>query len=685
MKSLNDKWIAGGDFKTKTFFEDFLFLDKASRNIGDVLYLDIFELKRILNKESLNKDMSVYTFIASLLIFNKFVIMNLPAYVNFYNVQNADGLERRKPEGSLEFADKMWGTYLGVDYRDSGPKFVCFFTGKPSNYADLPESKNFLFNSDGIRIEKQGAANSLNEDLNGKKDYALSNRVVGFNVDIGVRNQNIFSQFTVSQDNGKGTTESVTTLYNMIQRAGGRETSTQNVSLYNYYLNRSYGCQIVGLGNALIQPTMYFNLRHVPMFNGPYLITDVQHVITPGSFQTTFSGVRQGIYDLPSIDNYLQSINQNLLTKLEEAIRSSSEQSNTTSTNSSVISSQIKQDSENAKATPNSCKTTDKYSQAGYTAITATESSISIFDLITKIKKETTSTELRATIFTLCYLRSFKQLVFDSFNYNYALIETNDDYLVTLQQQSFAEKNYVCVESKTSKGKSSIPVINFKNVDLFIGFMVSRLKDRILQINDIGIHEYYITEWSNPKDSPSNFQTNRDTLYITSKERIYEAMRILKNNGIQVSNTDKFVNGKNYTQIYPTPTPTKAAFVLTPGTEILKQTKTQQGGNDTIINVKVAPNVGNWKIEKPTFELFPPAGFTCTNGVVSNTSSMKVTDQEWNLKPFIDVQGNCPNNNTTQEPYIIKYTLIVQPITSSGAIDTTRQSQTKQITSTITI
>jgi molecular chaperone GrpE (heat shock protein) len=73
MKSLNDKWIAGGDFKTKTFFEDFLFLDKASRNIGDVLYLDIFELKRILNKDSFNKDMSVYTFIASLLIYNKFV------------------------------------------------------------------------------------------------------------------------------------------------------------------------------------------------------------------------------------------------------------------------------------------------------------------------------------------------------------------------------------------------------------------------------------------------------------------------------------------------------------------------------------------------------------------------------------------------------------------------------------
>ena len=41
-KALNDKWIAGGDYKTKTLFEDILFLDRASRNIGDTLLLDIF-------------------------------------------------------------------------------------------------------------------------------------------------------------------------------------------------------------------------------------------------------------------------------------------------------------------------------------------------------------------------------------------------------------------------------------------------------------------------------------------------------------------------------------------------------------------------------------------------------------------------------------------------------------------
>jgi hypothetical protein len=231
-KALNDKWIAGGDYKTKTLFEDILFLDKASRNIGDTLYLDIFTLQNMLNEESYNESMSVYTFIAGLLIKNNFVVMNLPAYVNFYNVQNAEEEVGYRPEDSKIFANNMWGTFLEVDTRESGPKMVCFFVGRPSTYLDLDESKNFLFRSDGIQLEKQGSENSMNEDPNGKKDHFLSNRCVGFNVDIGIRNQNVFSSFNISQSNGKATTESVSTVYNMINQTTGREASTQNVSLY---------------------------------------------------------------------------------------------------------------------------------------------------------------------------------------------------------------------------------------------------------------------------------------------------------------------------------------------------------------------------------------------------------------------------------------------------------------------
>jgi hypothetical protein len=58
------------------------------------------------------------------------------------------------------------------------------------------------------------------------------------------------------------------------------------------------------------------------MFNGPYLITDISHNITPGNFETTITGVRQGIFDLPAIDSFLQSINKNLLIRNGTYIKS---------------------------------------------------------------------------------------------------------------------------------------------------------------------------------------------------------------------------------------------------------------------------------------------------------------------------------------------------------------------------
>lgn len=84
-----------------------LFLDRASRNIGDTLLIDIFSLKNTLTKGylgSTENKMSVLTYISGILINNNFTVMNLPAYVNFYNVTNVDGISTFKPEGTLDFA-----------------------------------------------------------------------------------------------------------------------------------------------------------------------------------------------------------------------------------------------------------------------------------------------------------------------------------------------------------------------------------------------------------------------------------------------------------------------------------------------------------------------------------------------------------------------------------------------------
>ena len=508
-KALNDKWIAGGDYESKTLFEDILFLDRASRNIGDVLLVDIFELKNVLNKNSLNMNMSVYTFLAGVLINNKFTIMNLPAYVNFYNVQDVDGVNVSKPEGSLDFANNLWGTFLNVDYRAASPKMVCFFTGKPSNYLALPDNNYYRFRDDAFDL-RRASENPLIENQQGKKDWALSNRCVGFNVDIGIRNQNIFYSFQVGQDGGKATAESIQTQLNMINNVGGTNTATQNVGLYNYYTQRTYPCTVVSLGNALIQPTMYFNLRHVPMFYGPYMIQEVTHTITPGSFQTQFTGIRQGIFDLPQIDKYLQSINQNLLTKLEEFVRNKKEDT--------VKPEQKQTNSENTKQPENSCtkKIDPVYEKENFEVVNNVETSITqqqMIETINKILLQRNENEndpvMQYVIYALCYITTFNSSknTFVGYGNNYSMnIKLIWNFSPTYQK--YFNKKYCCVsDSKIPNEVNAIA--NFDTIDKFIEFMYDRLRPNLKRIIQGGLWQYYYCNFPNNTTPEEDFQKNK--------------------------------------------------------------------------------------------------------------------------------------------------------------------------------
>jgi len=540
-KALNDKWIAGGDYTNKTLFEDILFLDRASRNIGDTLLLDVFDLQNIINENSLNMNMSVFTFISGLLIRNNFTVMNLPAYVNFYNVQNVDGVIGQKPEGSLTFADNMWGTFLNVDYRESSPKMVCFYVGKPSQYLDLPKG-NFKFRDDGFDL-RRSSDNPLIEDWTNKKDYATSNRCVGFNVDIGIRNQNIFHTFQVSQDNGKATSESINSTLNIANQTKGINSATQNVSLYNLYKQRSYQSQVTCFGNALIQPTMYFNLRHVPMFNGPYMITDVSHVITPGQFQTTFTGTRQGIFDLPSIDSYLQSINLNLLTELQSAIKNRKEETPSTKTDNITKGTAATQGTNGTSTAsePTSCNSLvrSNYLNDGYVnKTTATNTPKNIKDFVDAILLNTNNlVNVRAIIYAICYVETFKDTTFNGWDNNYASINLKREFGET---SNYFLKTYSCVNS----GDVSLPFANFENINDFIIFMASRLIENVGRITSSGLYKYYICNWPTSEDKPSSdyfeSQKNND-IYVKIRESLRTALKSARTNGIDIGD-DSVIN-----------------------------------------------------------------------------------------------------------------------------------------------
>jgi len=524
LKALNDKWIAGGNFTEKTFFEDMLFLDKASRNIGNKLFLDIFDLKDVLNTDALEESMDVYSFISSILIRNNFTVMNLPAYINFYNIQDIGENTSLSQQGSLEFANDLWGTFLDVDYRKSAQKMVCFYAGKPSEHLEILDSG---YRDDGFDWAKVSEV-PLIEDSQNKSysDYAYSNRCVGFSVDIGVRNQNIFNSFSVDQKPGKATSESIATYLDMVNQTTGRNTATQNVSLYNLYKSRSYECTISCLGNALIQPTMYFNLRHVPMFYGPYMITEVQHSIQAGSFMTLFKGIRQSRYDLPAIDNLLQQINSNLLTKIEELFKTRKDQPSIPKTTDAQTANDVNQNASNTIAEQNSCTSkldvvyTDRQfvsKETVRTQLTAEQFAADISRIIGD------DTLMKSSIYTMCYVRTFeknsntKNGQFYGYDNNFVTLPLTKNYGDV--GFNYFNRTYSCVNTKPN---NSEPIANFQNVDEFLIFMKSRLEQNIRRIQSQGILKFYVCSWNGVSEEYYNNNFNE---FTELKENFYNGLK----------------------------------------------------------------------------------------------------------------------------------------------------------------
>ena len=566
-KALNDKWIAGSDFKTKTLFEDIMFLDRASRNIGDTIIVDIFDFKNILSENSLNMEMSVFTFMSGFLIKNKFNVMPLPSYVNFYGIQDVDGTTIPQTDGQLEFADNMWGTFLNVDYRNSGPKMICFYVGQPSTHLDLPEG-NSRFRDDAFDL-RRASDNPLIEDQTNKKDYALSNKCVGFNVDIGTSNQGVFHSFQVGMESGKATSESIQTNLNMVNQANGRDVATQNVSLYNLYKQRSYTCQVQCLGNALLQPTMYFNLRHVPMFNGPYYITEVSHAITPGSFETTFGGVRQGIYDLPQIDSFLQSINQNLLTKIEEIVKNRKDtviEKPITNVDKSKYVSQV---ADNTAAAQNSCssKLAPFYERWGDVKSSVT-TSITQSEFVTELQKKTVDSRLQVLIYCISYAKTFRDGKFYGYNNNYANITLTTNYGTNVEY--FINREYSCVNISNSTGEpTSQPIANFNNIGKFFDFMIARLSPNVSRVfgetTGLGITKYYVCYWPVSDVSQAYYDSHLSE-YTTLNKTFDNALKSAGDAGLNVE-TAKELRKQNDKKQTTTPTPNNlntTTTVLTP-------------------------------------------------------------------------------------------------------------------------
>ena len=340
-KSFNDKWAAGNSMGQHTLLEDFLFLDRGNRDIGDKAYIDITKLIQLENPN--NDGVDLFSVCNMLIEGEGFDMRPMPAYVNFYGTNYG---KNPKLTPSERAANDIFGTFLDVDYQDSSPKVIVQYINQTSKNPDMSGiSDNYYFNNDSFNIG-QKIPNPLfitDPQKSTIESLKKSNRVVAFEIAVGDQNQGLFKGIQISQDTIKNTSESFKVWENVGRSATGAAASQIDTNLYDAYKQASYSCEITMMGDVMIQPTMYFYLKNIPIFTGTYLIIDVSHSIKGSKMTTTFKGTRIPVNALPNFtDSFTSSYKSLFDSIINQATKKFKQDINPTTTTEQSVSTPTK-------------------------------------------------------------------------------------------------------------------------------------------------------------------------------------------------------------------------------------------------------------------------------------------------------------------------------------------------------
>ena len=303
-KNINDKWLSGENNtpntgypfnypQTNALIDSFAFVNRAMLPVGDTIIdpeilLDIAE----------TPDMSVYTAISQLLSVNGFEFFPLQNFMSYDN-------------------DKSWLDAFKLDVsgkQKSAPIFVCMYIGGSSSYPTSITGRQNDFKDDGIvdllnpgeidfstgDCDQFSTEPEKDNQLETNQDFPYG-QVRAFRVRYGEQNQSMFTDYKVESKEHTETNESIQILSRIAGDNKVQAPIPKGQNLYSLYENRAYKATVTSLGNVMIQPTQYFQLENVPLFNGAYVILTVKHSIKPNHMVTEFSGTKLLKYPLPRV------------------------------------------------------------------------------------------------------------------------------------------------------------------------------------------------------------------------------------------------------------------------------------------------------------------------------------------------------------------------------------------------
>jgi hypothetical protein len=247
------------EFDTKTNFK---FIDRAYNDISTVGVLDI----KTLLSDTQDTNVSLLTAISRLLSDNNYWFYPFQGFLT--TTENYDNLFK-------------------IDYGQTittKPMFVAMYVGGLSSNPIPPPNATTLAN-DGILKD------AIPDDF-GKSGATFNAFSVKYT---GTQNQIVFSDFQHSTESLKNTDEGLRIQSEIIGNASNSLAIPKGQSLLTVYQKQSYTSTVkIPFGNMGIQPTQYYYLEFIPIFEGLYIIYNVSHNINSDTqrLETTFKGYR---------------------------------------------------------------------------------------------------------------------------------------------------------------------------------------------------------------------------------------------------------------------------------------------------------------------------------------------------------------------------------------------------------
>ena len=315
LKNVNDTWIGGFNWEKTNLAKLFKYINYLNEPIGDDYLVDLRVLTEYYNEQNMGK--SVGSFISQFLKDNSLSEpISFASNVNFYGNLTSDD---KNIDEAKKVANTIFGTHTSVN-RNGLPGFVVFFRSNASEYLKI-KRPNYGYKDDSMDLTSS-QPNPLSSKQVDTIQVREGGRGIAFNVDFGIQHQNMFSDFSIQSYDGIKSGEELIVTEEIANMKKGSTMATISTNLLDIMKTRVYSCSIKMLGNAMIQPFMYFNLRYIPIYSGTYMILSVEHSMSPDSGMiTSFTGVRVSKAGISNIDKGMVKARRNLLDNLIDKLK----------------------------------------------------------------------------------------------------------------------------------------------------------------------------------------------------------------------------------------------------------------------------------------------------------------------------------------------------------------------------